>query len=134
MTSHAVKQRVEAADQAINREDFDSLMDFYADDATLVVKPGMNVTGKAQIRQAFVAIAGYFNHSLVVKQGDMQIIEGANTALVLARTQLSAKQADGTPFAAERLATYVFSLDVGGVWRCTVDNSYGTELLSITQA
>jgi len=63
MTSHPVAQVIEAADRAIAAEDFEALIDFYADDAVLVVKPGMYVTGKEQIRQAFVRIAEHFNHS-----------------------------------------------------------------------
>ncbi len=53
MQSHELKQVVEAADQAISCEDFDSLMDFYAEEATLVVRPSLNVSGRQSIRQAF---------------------------------------------------------------------------------
>ncbi len=123
MISHELGQVVETADNAINQEDFDALMDFYAEDATLVVRQGMNVTGKAQIRQAFAAIAEYFNHSLVVKQGGMQVVAGGDTALVLARTLLSAALASGEGFETERHATYVFRKEPDGAWRCTVDNS-----------
>ena len=130
MNSHELMQVVQAADNAINQEDFDTLMDIYAEDATLVVRPGLNVTGKPQIRQAFTAIAEHFNHSLVVKQGDMQIVEGGDTALVLARTLLSATLESGEGFASERLATYVFRKDAEGSWRCAIDNSYGTELVA----
>ncbi|WP_163096666.1 hypothetical protein GL267_005460 [Acidithiobacillus ferrianus] len=75
MQPHELKQVIEAADQAISCGDFDSLMDFYAEDATLVVRPGLNVSGKQHIRQAFSAIAEYFNHSLVVKQGDSKLLK-----------------------------------------------------------
>ena len=130
MTAHELEQVVEAADNAINREDFEALMDFYADDATLVVQPGRNVTGKAQIRQAFAAIAEHFNHSLTVRQGGMEVIEGGDTALVLARTLLSGIQASGEALEVERHATYVFGKDADDAWRCTVDNSYGTALIA----
>ena len=129
MPSHELKQVIESADNAINREDFDTLMEFYSEDATLVVRPGLNATGKQQIRNAFVAISEYFNHSLVVKQGDMVVIEGGNTALVLAQTLLSGMQNACEAFAMERHATYVFKRDSDDVWRCVVDNSYGTELI-----
>lgn len=117
MQPHELKQVIEAADQAISCEDFDSLMDFYADDATLVVRPGLNVNGKQHIRQAFSAIAEYFNHSLVVKQGDMQVIEAGDTALVVAQTFLSAEPKPGEDFdfAMTRCATYVFKRDTGNV-------------------
>jgi len=47
---HELQAIIKAADDAINREDVDAVMDFYTDDATLVIKPGLNATGKDQIR------------------------------------------------------------------------------------
>jgi hypothetical protein len=44
---------IAAGDAAINAENFDAIMTFYADDATLVVEPGRCVTGHAAIRAAF---------------------------------------------------------------------------------
>lgn len=131
MHNHELKFLIEKADQAINREDFDELLNFYSDDAILVVKPGMLAKGKIQIRKAFEAIAEYFNHSLVVNQGDMSILEAGDTALVISNTLLSANQKTDTAFSMERNATYVFKKDSDGTWRCVIDNSYGTELLKI---
>jgi hypothetical protein len=48
---------IAAGDAAINAENFDPLMTFYADDATLVIEPGRCVTGHVALRNAFVAIA-----------------------------------------------------------------------------
>jgi uncharacterized protein (TIGR02246 family) len=129
MQNHELKHLIEAADHAINREDFEALLAFYSDDATLVVKPGTLARGKAEIKRAFEAIAEYFNHSLVVKQGDMSIIEAGDTALVISNTLLSANQKAETTFSMERNATYVFKKDVEQKWRCVIDNSYGVELL-----
>ena len=92
---HPVKNLIEAADRAITAEDFDAVTEFYADDATLVVKPGLNVTGKPAIRRAFEAIAAHFNHSLKVGQGEMVVLEGADTALVLMESTLDAVDKDG---------------------------------------
>ena len=125
MTRHPVEVQIEKADLAINREDFDTVMDIYSDDAVLVVKPGMNVVGKAQIRKAMEAIAAHFNHSLDVRQGGMKILESSDTALVLAKTVVSASNMP----AIERNATYVFKRDPNGTWLCVIDNSYGHELL-----
>jgi len=127
-----LKAVIEAADAAIGREDFDELMAFYAEDAVLVVKPGLNATGKEQIRKAFAAIAEHFNHSLTVTQGEMIVLEGGgDTALVIMESVLNADPADGAPFHAVRKATYVFRRDAGGRWRCVIDNSYGTDLLGM---
>ena len=126
---HELHAIIKAADAAINREDVDAVMDFYADDATLVIKPGLNATGKDQIRKAFISIAAHFNHSLHVTQDKMVVVEGGDTALVLSKAYLEAKDQTGTAFSLEREATYVFKKDPGGRWLCAVDNSYGTSLL-----
>jgi uncharacterized protein (TIGR02246 family) len=125
MTRHPVELQIEKADRAINGEDFDTLMDIYADDAILVVKPGMNAVGKVQIRKAMEDIAAYFNHSLDVMQAGMKILESGDTALVLARTVVSASNMPTI----ERSATYVFKRTPAGSWLCIIDNSYGHELL-----
>lgn len=129
MEHHPIKQAIEAADKAISDEDFDALMEFYADDAALVIKPGLIATGKEQIRKAFVAIAEYFNHSLTVKQGEMRVIQGGNTALVLMETILETVDKAGARSRLIRRATYVFREESVGKWLCVVDNSYGTDLL-----
>lgn len=129
MASHPLKQLIEAADRAITAEDFDALMDFYADDATLVVKPGLNASGKEQIRRAFIAIAEHFNHSINVKQGEMIVVEGGDTALVIMETVLNTVEKDGSAISATRRATYVFRKSTTGQWLCVIDNSYGTDLL-----
>ncbi len=125
MPDHELRQLIEAADRAITAEDFDALMDFYDDDATLVVKPGVEATGKTQIRKAFEAIAAHFGNRLKVKQGQMQVVEGGGTALVIMETILETPEADA-PIV--RRATYVFRKE-GENWLCVVDNSYGTALL-----
>lgn len=128
MASHPLEHVIRAADAAITAEDFDALMDFYADDATLVVKPGLNVTGKANIRAAFVRIAEHVQHSLVVGQGRMEVIEGGDTALVIMESTLDYMEA-GQTVSARRRATYVFRKGADARWVCAVDNSYGTGLL-----
>ena len=126
MTLHPIEMKIAEADSAINREDFDALMEMYSDDAVLVVKPGMNAVGKVQIRKAFEAIAAHFNHNLDVKQAGIKILESEDTALVLAKTIVSTP---GTP-PINRNATYVYKRNAGGNWLCVIDNSYGHELFT----
>ena len=106
MSRHDLQHVVEAADTAIMAEDFDSLMDFYDEQATLVIRPGLNASGKEQIRKAFLAIANHFNHSLRISQDRMVVIEGADMALVLAEAVLDAAGPDGVPILLVRRATY----------------------------
>jgi uncharacterized protein (TIGR02246 family) len=124
---HPLQALIRAADEAIDREDFDALLGFYTDDAVLVVKPGLLARGKAQLRQAFVALADDVGHNLRVRQGRLEILETGDTALVVAQTLL-----DTSHGKLSRRATYVFRRDTDGAWRCAVDNSYGTDLLEAT--
>lgn len=123
-----IRKLIEQADQAIKNEDFDRLMDFYTDDAVLVVRPGLLAKGKEEIRHAFVKIAQYFNNSIVPVQGKMISIETGDTALVLSQTVLSAENKPDSEYDMERRATYIFR-KVNGNWLCAIDNSYGTSLL-----
>jgi uncharacterized protein (TIGR02246 family) len=126
---HPLKALIEAADRAITAEDFDAVMPFYADDAVLVIRPGLNVVGKLAIRRAFDAIAGHFNHSLKVGQGAMVVLEGAGTALVLMESTLDWIDEGGAASSAIRRATFVFRRGGDDRWLCAIDNSYGTELI-----
>lgn len=127
MVNPQLKAVIEACDRAISQEDYDTLMDYYAEDALLVVQPGRIVKGKENIRKAFLAIADYFQHRLVVTQGKMEILEGGDTALVIMETRLDIPTEAGITQVTRR-ATYVFRQQ-GERWLCTVDNSYGTDLL-----
>ncbi|UXS01257.1 YybH family protein [Agrobacterium tumefaciens] len=129
MTEHPLKSLIVSADRAITAKDFDGLMRFYTDDATLVVKPGLVAKGKDQIRRAFEAISAYFQGQLTVHQGKMEVIEGGDTALVIMETVLETVDGAGAKTAITRRATYVFRKDATGNWLCTIDNSYGTSLL-----
>ena len=128
MVEQIIRDLIEQADKAIAEERFEELMDFYTDDAVLVVKPGKEVHGKAAIKNAFIAIAKYFNNSITPLQGKMKILEAGDTVLVLSQTLLSAERKLDSEYSIERRATYVYR-HINGKWLCAIDNSYGTTLL-----
>ena len=132
MLTETIRALIAQADQAIREERFDDLMEFYTDDAVLVVRPGLEVHGKAAIRSAFVKIAAYFNNSVVPSQGKMIIINAGDTALVLSQTFVDAENKKDSEYPSERRATYIYRL-VNGKWLCAIDNSYGTMLLDSFQ-
>lgn len=134
MHAHPLRQIVEACDRAITAKDYDALMENYSEDAALVVKPGMIVKGKDNIRNAFIAISDYFQDRLVVEQGEMQVVEGGGNALVIMETVLRFPDGDGGTVETTRRATYVFRQESDGRWLCTIDNSYGTSLLDTDNA
>lgn len=119
---------IHQADLAIKEERFDDLMEFYTEDALLVVKPGLEVHGKEQIKQAFIKIAAYFQNSVVPTQGKMMMLEAGDTVLVLSQTLLDSDNKDESEYSMDRRATYVYRL-IDGKWLCAIDNSYGTALL-----
>lgn len=125
MDKHPVVAQIEKADAAIVAEDFDTLLDIYTDDAVLVVEPGRHAVGKDAIKKAFEAIAAYFKNGLQVSQEDMTVLASGRTALVLANTVISAPNVPTST----RKATYVFIQDTDGKWLCSIDNSYGHEIM-----
>lgn len=129
MSLHALRQIIESCDKAITAKDFDALMEHYSEEASLVVKPGMIVNGKEAIRKAFIAISDYFQGQLIVRQGDMQVIEGGGDALVIMETVLRFPDGQQGMNEITRRATYVFRQEKNGRWLCIIDNSYGTSLL-----
>lgn len=126
--NETIVQQIAKADQAIKEERFDDLMEFYTEDAVLVVRPGVEAHGKEAIKTAFVKIAAYFQNSIVPTQGKMVMLEGGDTVLVLSQTLLDADNKETSEYSMDRRATYVFRL-VDGQWKCAIDNSYGTTLL-----
>ncbi|VBB05686.1 Hypothetical protein LUCI_0905 [Lucifera butyrica] len=126
---HELRELIQKCDLAIQQEDFDTLMNYYTDDAILVVRPGMIARGKEEIKKAFIAIAKYFNNSLVPAQGEMVILETGDTALVISQAFLKADIKD-SKYSMERRSTYVFKKDSHNAWLCAIDNSYGTDLLN----
>ncbi|UZR30612.1 YybH family protein [Methylococcus mesophilus] len=130
MNKHEVIDAIEAADQAINARDLITLMDFYEEDATLVIEPGRYAHGKDAIMKAFEAIFDFFNQSLRISQSDFQVVEGGGVALVICKLKLSADGLGETKVSIERKPTYIFRKSVDGKWRCLIDNSYGVELVA----
>lgn len=123
-----IKELIHQADLAIKEERFDDLLNFYTDDAILIVKSGMEVQGKENIKKAFIRIAEYFKNSIVPTQGKMLCIETGDTALILSQTFLDAINKETSEYSMERRATYIFR-KINGKWLCAIDNSYGTSLL-----
>ncbi len=126
--NETIKKLIGEADKAIKEERFDDLMQFYSEDAVLVVKPGLEAKGKKQIKEAFIKIAAYFQNSVVPTQGKMMMIETEDTVLVLSQTLLDSTNKDDVEYSMDRRATYVYK-KVDGQWLCAIDNSYGTSLL-----
>ena len=51
-----IKSLIEQADEAIRNEEFDKLMDFYTDDAVLVMMPGKLAHGKQKLKRRLLRL------------------------------------------------------------------------------
>jgi len=126
MPEHSLEETVEKLDEAFNRGDIEAVLEFYEDDAAVVVEPGRIVRGKDAIRAAFEFV---FTLNGTAKQLRMNVIESGDLALFLSKWTFSGTLPDGTPFTRESTATCVFRKNAAGNWRCVIDNSYGTAVL-----
>ena len=52
-----IQSLIQQADQAIREERFDDLMEFYTEDAVLVINGEKEAHGKKAIKEAFIQIA-----------------------------------------------------------------------------
>ena len=129
MIYHMIRTLIEQADKAIREERFDDLVNFYTDDAVLVLRPGLEAHGKEEIKQAFIKISNYFHNSVIPSQGNMVMLEAGDTVLVLSQTFVESENKQDSEYPTERRATYV-DKKVNGRWLCAIDNSYGTALLN----
>ena len=101
------------------------MVDLYTENAVLVINPGNNAVGKAQIRPAMERIAADFDRSLEARQAGTVILETGDTALGRQGRKASAKN---SPMV-ERKATYVFE-DAGDRRPCAIDNPMGMTSLT----
>jgi len=123
-----IRDLIAQADKSIKEERFDDLMEFYTDDAVLIVKPGEEIHVKEAIKKAHISISKYFNNSIVPSQGKMVLIHAGDVILVILETFLTAKKKFDNEYSMERRATYIYK-NINGKWLCLIDNSYGTDLL-----
>ena len=130
LIENEIKTVIDTCDKLIHEEKYDDLVNFYTEDADLVVKPGMNAKGREQIKSAFIKIATYFDNSIKPIEGKIVYLISGDTVLVLAQTFLEANQSatKKSEFSMERRATYVFR-KIDEKWLCAIDNSYGTTLI-----
>lgn len=126
MPEISVEKTVKKLDEAFNRGDIEAVLDFYEDDAVVVIEPGRVARGKNEIRTAFEFV---FTFGGTAKQIKTNVIEAGDLALFLSKWTFSGTLPDGMPFTRDATATCVFRKNADGNWRCVIDNSYGTAVL-----
>lgn len=126
MIARSPQEAVEQLDEAFNRGDIEAILDFYEDEAVMVMEPGRLAKGKTELRRAFQVI---LQSKGTAKQIKTHVIETDGIALFISRWVLSGQTPDGAPFSREFIATSVFRKHEDGGWRLVIDNAFGPAVL-----
>jgi uncharacterized protein (TIGR02246 family) len=118
---------VKRLDDAVNNKRIDDVLDFYEDDALLVMEPGRVAKGKTEIRDFFQFV---FTLDVKAKQITTNILEVGDIALFTSKWIAEGRTPDGSSFSSENVATSVFRKSSAGKWRLIIDNSFGPEILN----
>jgi uncharacterized protein (TIGR02246 family) len=120
-------EAVKALDDALERGDLEAALNFYEDDAVLVVTPEQIARGKQEIREFFISL---LKLSPRVHQLKTHVIESGDIALFLSQWSFSGSDETGQPFSREAIATCVLRKNASGNWRLVIDNALGPNVLS----
>ena len=123
---------------AVNRGDQNALSQCYASDAKVIASPmsssTRHQTTEAHTTQhdcvsALLKFQKKFMPDHFVTTGDERVIQAGDVALVVAKLYLVPKATPNALPCEGKRAVYVLQKDVNGVWRCLIDNFFGTDLL-----
>jgi ketosteroid isomerase-like protein len=129
---HPVEIAVEGVDDAYNRGDLEAVLNFYEDNAVMVVDPsGALARGKVELRRAFEQIMAANGSA---KQLKTRVIEADGIALFISHWTYSGTDPSGKPFVWQLTATTVFRNQGDGNWRALIDNSFGPAVLGQSPA
>jgi uncharacterized protein (TIGR02246 family) len=120
---------IRAVDAAFSRGDIEGVLDFYEDEATMVVRPGLLATGKTALRTAYEAIFASFAQPPSVIQERSEVLRSGDLALFVSRWRLTGRGARGEAINQVAHATSVLRRQSDGRWRAVIDNGLGIEIL-----
>jgi uncharacterized protein (TIGR02246 family) len=126
MPKHLLEETVGKLDDAFNRCDLEALLNFYDDDAVLLLESGRRVQGKARIGEVFRAL---FRLKGTASQIKMNVIEAGELALYTSEWRFLARAPDGSAISRNAVATAVFRKQADGAWKCVLDSPFGPAVL-----
>lgn len=128
MTKEQMQAMLDRDAKLIADEQFELLMDVYTEDAIMILRGGetlYEIQGKEKLKAAHQRVAKYFNHDIHIEYGNLLLFETEDTILALAQAFICSDENRE-----ERRSSHVYR-KINGQWLCAIDNSYGTDLLSI---
>jgi uncharacterized protein (TIGR02246 family) len=120
-------ETVAMLDEAFNAGDLEAVLNFYEEDAAIVLEPGRIVTGKPELRRAYLWILS--NIKGTARQEKTHVIETGDIALFTSRWNYTGTTSDGNTLFRESYASVVLRRQADGEWRIVVDNSWGPAVL-----
>ena len=121
--SDAVTQFV----NAMNKGDLDTAMSFYEPEASLVVQPGVVVTGTLALRDA---LAGFVALKPLLTTEAHQTVEAGDIALYCSRWSLRGTDPAGNPVHMSGRSSDVFRRQSDGNWLIALDNPWGADIVT----
>ena len=122
---------MQTIDEAVNSKNIEAVLDFYEDEALLVIQPGRVARGKPELRNFFEAV---FDMNIKAKQIATNVMETGDIALFTSKWVAEGRTSDGNEFSNINIATSVFRKSAVGKWRLVIDNSFGPEVLNVQNA
>ena len=113
--------------KAMNNGDLETALTFYEPGASLVVKPGVVVTGTVALREA---LAGFVALKPTLTTEAQQVMEAGDVALYCSRWSLRGTDPAGNPVHMGGRSSDVLRRQSDGNWLIALDNPWGTDIVA----
>ena len=112
---------------AMNQGDLETALSMYERGASLVVKPGVVVTGTLALREA---LAGFVALKPTLTSEAHQVVEAGDVALYCARWSLRGTDPAGAPVQMSGRSSDILRRQSDGNWLIALDNPCGTDIVA----
>ncbi len=121
-TATSPEEAIALLDDAFNKGDLKTILNFYDDHAVVVPQPGIEARGKMGIGNMYSQL---MRPGLRATQLQTHTLEADGIALFTSKWQLTADDAAPQTY----FATTVFRKHTDGGWKVLIDNARGPEIL-----
>lgn len=111
---------------AMNKGDLQAALRMYESGASLVVKPGVVVTGTLALREA---LTGFAALKPTLTSEAHQVVEAGDIALYCARWNLRGTDPAGNSVQMGGLSSDILRRQPDGNWLIALDNPWGTQIV-----
>lgn len=112
---------------AMNQGNLETALNMYEPGASLVVKPGVVVTGTLALREA---LAGFVALKPTLTSETHQVVEAGDVALYCARWSLRGTDPAGNPVQMHGRSSDILRRQPDGNWLIALDNPWGTDIVA----